>query len=131
MREKEFKAKCRGLIKGHWQTIETTTTRGVPDVNVCFMGVETWLEFKVKHKSKGILIRPEQRAWIMRRHLNKGRALVIAYDVENRSVLIFDRVEKGERYKMGAVNFWRLLERPRWSGPLDKTTVNKVHLLLG
>lgn len=69
-----------GLPPGwHGQTIETTTGRGVPDVNVCGSAdgktVEWWLELKAAHPKP--LMRPEQFAWMMRRSACGGRVAVI------------------------------------------------------
>lgn len=69
-----------GLPPGwHGQTIETTTGRGVPDVNVCGsengQTVEWWLELKAQHKQP--LLRPEQFAWLTRRSNVGGRVGVL------------------------------------------------------
>lgn len=64
------------LPKGwHAQTIETTTGRGVPDLNVCHEGREYWIELK----ADGAIpkIRPEQWAWMTRRMNCLGRCLIL------------------------------------------------------
>ena len=61
----------------HWQAVETWSTgQGVPDMNVCLNGIETWLEFKGT-TTNTVRITPEQVAWIERRLRAGGRCLVI------------------------------------------------------
>lgn len=57
--------------------VETSTMGGMPDVNVCLDGIETWVELKV-YISGRVLIRPEQNAWIARRTAAGGKACVLA-----------------------------------------------------
>lgn len=69
-----------GLPAGwHAQTVETTTGRGVPDLNICgsMKGktVEMWLELKGDHNRP--MLRPEQFAWLMRRAAVGGRVGVL------------------------------------------------------
>lgn len=59
----------------HAQRIEVTTGRGVPDLNLCGNGREWWLELKADHKLP--LLRPEQFAWLTRRHNAGGLCGVI------------------------------------------------------
>ena len=65
-------------IKGaHFQPIETWSTgQGVPDVNCCLRGTETWIEFKVT-ATNAVRISTEQIGWIERRIRAGGRVLVI------------------------------------------------------
>lgn len=59
------------------QRIENTTSRGVPDMNVCYQGKEFWIEAKLFTGGR-VLIRPEQHAWMMRRSAHSGRCFVVA-----------------------------------------------------
>ena len=59
----------------HIQPIESSTSNGIPDINLCARGLEIWLELKAEGKHP--LLRPEQAAWITRRELCGGRALVL------------------------------------------------------
>lgn len=68
MNESSFKQKIkRHLVEHGWdvQMIETSTGRGVPDMNVShpLMG-DIWIE--VKYGDKKPDLRPEQRAWLIR-----------------------------------------------------------------
>lgn len=65
-------------IKGaHFQPIETWSTgQGVPDVNVCLAGTETWIEFKTT-ATNAVRISTEQVGWIERRLRAGGRCLMI------------------------------------------------------
>lgn len=66
----------RGLPKNwHAQTVETTTGRGIPDVNLCTPLGEVWIEFKADRIRPHL--RPEQYAWIMRRNFCGGAAVVL------------------------------------------------------
>lgn len=63
------------LPKIHWVRIETMTGRGVPDLNYCGAGKEGWVETKL---AKGWMVglRPEQVAWLMRRHRAGGKVFI-------------------------------------------------------
>lgn len=58
-------------------SIENTTSRGVPDVNLCYHGREMWCELKLFVGGR-VLIRPEQFAWGMRRSNHGGNVLLLA-----------------------------------------------------
>lgn len=75
--EANFKSWLTGRVPKHWhcQTIETTTGRGIPDLNICNDAGEMWLEIKAAHKRPHL--RPEQYAWISRRHACGGKAFVL------------------------------------------------------
>lgn len=64
----------------HWQRIETTTGPGVPDINGCYMGKDTWIELKINIPKKGVLLRKEQYAWITKRNMKGGRIYVLAWN---------------------------------------------------
>jgi len=65
------------IKSAHWQSVETWSTgQGVPDVNVCLRGVETWVEFKTT-ATNAVRISTEQVGWIERRLRAGGRVLVI------------------------------------------------------
>lgn len=79
MTEAQFKAHLQKKLSGplaHWQSIETTTGRGVPDVNLCYRGTELWMELKVGKKPEPIL-RPEQFAWAIRRFTAGGNCCIV------------------------------------------------------
>lgn len=64
------------IPRAHWQSIETGGTgRGIPDLNGCMDGVETWLELK-GCSGWAVGIRPEQTAWIERRARAGGRVFL-------------------------------------------------------
>lgn len=62
-------------IGAHTQTIETTTGRGVPDLNLCLDGNETWIELKAQGYRP--VMRPEQVAWLHQRVRSGGVAIVL------------------------------------------------------
>lgn len=57
--------------------IENTVGGGMPDVNVCWRGIELWIELKV-HMRGLVLLRPDQFAWLNRRAAASGRVFVVA-----------------------------------------------------
>lgn len=60
-----------------WQGIETGGTgRGIPDMNYCHHGVEGWIECKATD-GWVVDLRPEQVAWMMRRHRAGGRVWIL------------------------------------------------------
>lgn len=84
--ERRFKDWFIRNLPGNWhaQTIETTTGRGVPDVNLSAKlpnrNLEMWLELKGRHRCP--LLRPEQFAWLMRRQAAGGVVGVLHCDRE-------------------------------------------------
>jgi hypothetical protein len=65
------------LPRADFVGVETSTTRGLPDVNYCLDGAEGWIELKVVRGLK-ISIRPEQVGWMERRLARGGRVLLAA-----------------------------------------------------
>ena len=66
--------------KCHVQRIETGSTgRGIPDVNLCHMGMECWVELKIV-KGKKVKLSPEQIAWHFRRARAGGVSWIMARD---------------------------------------------------
>jgi hypothetical protein len=65
------------LPRADFVGVETTTTRGLPDVNYCLDGVEGWIEMKLVRGLR-VAIRPEQVGWIERRLARGGRAFLAA-----------------------------------------------------
>ncbi len=72
----------RGL---HWTRVEGALTPGIPDINMCYKGVEAWIEAKEvdswpKRSSTivNIGLRPEQRIWLEERAEAGGRCFVLA-----------------------------------------------------
>ena len=60
----------------HWQSVETGSVgRGIPDSNCCHRGIEFWIEFKTTN-AWSVDLRPEQIAWLLRRHRAGGRVFV-------------------------------------------------------
>jgi hypothetical protein len=51
------------------------TSRGIPDTNYCYRGVEGWIEMKAADHWR-VSIRPEQVAWAERRIDHGGRVFV-------------------------------------------------------
>lgn len=77
--EQRFKKRIRtALVLAGWdvQTIETSTGRGVPDLNVShsYTG-EFWLELKYGDATPKI--RPEQNAWLTRAAAHGRRCAVV------------------------------------------------------
>lgn len=59
-----------------WTTVEIgLASRGVPDLNGCFAGIEVWVELKQCAHWR-ILVRPEQVGWAERRAEHGGRTFV-------------------------------------------------------
>lgn len=79
--------KAHFAMKGaHWQRIEDTLSVGVPDINVCWEGIEFWIEAKFmevdslpKRESTPVRIglSAEQCLWLRDRKIAGGRVLVV------------------------------------------------------
>lgn len=68
---------ARCALTGHATKIESTTGRGIPDLNFCLAGQEGWIEGKLA-RGTSVALRPEQFAWCQRRVRAGGRVFVIA-----------------------------------------------------
>lgn len=64
--------------------IETTTTNGVPDINICLEGPEVWVESKVCEGP--VLLRKEQFAWGIRRSHCGGKVFLLAFRNSDRVI---------------------------------------------
>lgn len=73
--EKKFYNWLKTQLPGHWQGLEALNAPGLPDVNVCYRGVEVWLELKSVYDSPSI--RPMQYAWGIKRSSQGGKVFVI------------------------------------------------------
>jgi len=75
--QKFYQRFARALPKCDITRVENIMESGMPDVNVCYMGMEVWVELKVFVEGR-VLIRPAQNAWGHRRSFHGGRVLIIA-----------------------------------------------------
>lgn len=66
----------------HAQRIETSTTPGVPDINLIIKEREVWMEVKANQRTKEgkVRIRKEQFAWMRRRASLGGICVVMDKD---------------------------------------------------
>ena len=90
------------LLKAHLpktidtQRIETGSTgRGIPDVNMCKLGKEIWVELKVV-KGRKVQLSPEQTAWHFRRTRAGGTTWILARD----------KVDGGRKGKYDKIYAW-------------------------
>jgi hypothetical protein len=58
------------------------TSRGIPDTNYCYQGIEGWIEMKAADHWR-VDIRPEQVGWIERRIDHGGRVYVAILRADN------------------------------------------------
>ncbi len=47
MKEKDFWRSIQPKLNGHVNRVENIVGVGIPDVNICHNGIETWVELKV------------------------------------------------------------------------------------
>lgn len=78
-REAEFRKWVKAQLSPHFfmQTIETSTSTGVPDLFLAREGRYAWVELKCDVIDKPPLIRKEQRVWGIRHAQKKGQTLLI------------------------------------------------------
>ena len=71
-----FRWLVRAVPEAHWQRIENAGSLGpgVPDVNCCHRGTETWIELKTAH---GLRLHPSQSVWMRRRVAHGGRVRLL------------------------------------------------------
>jgi hypothetical protein len=70
--EQKFWQLLKPHVPGHVNRIENTVGNGIPDVNFCYKGKETWIELKAGSK-----LRDSQKIWHQQRALAGGRVFVI------------------------------------------------------
>ena len=65
----------------HVQRVETGGTgQGIPDVNLCHLGEETWVQLKIV-KGKKVMLSPQQVVWHHKRcNAAKGSSWILARD---------------------------------------------------
>lgn len=63
----------------HAIRIENWVGAGQPDSNICWKGIEVWVENKVASPTGLIKFRDEQIPWIHRRVRSGGRVFVLVY----------------------------------------------------
>lgn len=89
--EQKFWELMRDHIPGHANRIENTVANGIPDINYCYHGKETWLELKAKPIIRKLdmvgniieatsCIRTTQYIWHRTRTLAGGKVLVLGRD---------------------------------------------------
>lgn len=78
MKESQFWALVKGKLPGHVERVENALTRGTPDVNMCYQGIEVWLELKVLDNKGNCELRPEQYLWHRKRQEMGGKVFVLA-----------------------------------------------------
>jgi hypothetical protein len=78
MKESQFWALVKGKLPGHVERVENAVAKGTPDVNICYVGTETWLELKVLDSKGRCELRPEQVLWHRKRQEQAGRVFVLA-----------------------------------------------------
>ena len=67
-------------IKADVCRVENGVGAGMPDINICLLGMEVWIESKIHLGSRGVLLRKEQYAWGLRRANAGGSVFVVAFD---------------------------------------------------
>lgn len=60
----------------HWDRIESSTSKGIPDLDICHNGRCTKVELKYEAGNQ-VKIRPEQRNWINKRIKSGGRVFIL------------------------------------------------------
>ena len=60
----------------HWDRIESSTSKGIPDLDICHNGRCTKIELKYEAGNQ-VKIRPEQRNWINKRIKSGGRVFIL------------------------------------------------------
>jgi hypothetical protein len=81
MTEQDLYRKITNLFPApsHALRVENMIGSGIPDLNICHMGMEAWVECKLVIPG-GVILRKEQYAWGMRRAAAGGTIAIIAFD---------------------------------------------------
>ena len=67
---------------GHSERIENTAGSGIPDVNTCWDGHESWIELKIM-KGYQFFLRRTQYNWISNRLKEKGNVFILIGNKRN------------------------------------------------
>lgn len=92
MTEQALNTKLRDYFKQHgadFCRIENGAGAGMPDINICLLGMEAWVESKLDMDRKGVFLRKEQYAWGVRRANAGGTVVVVAWDDRNLHYLLW------------------------------------------
>lgn len=94
MKESQFWALLKEKLPGHAERIENAVGKGTPDVNICFGGVELWLELKIlddKGQFRKNDPRPEQVIWHVKRQDAGGHCFLLG---RNENMLCLAQVQR-------------------------------------
>ena len=87
---------CRKL-NADPQRVENSAGPGTPDLNICFMGGrEVWVETKIESQDGVMKIRPEQKAWHVRRRLKNARCFFVSRYMEEFRFYVINTMEPCE-----------------------------------
>jgi len=84
----------------HLQRIETSTSNGVPDLNVCYSGREFWIELKTKKGTFLSQMRNEQISWTLRRVWAGGRCFGLSHWQSTYSLYLLECNKNGLTVKI-------------------------------
>jgi hypothetical protein len=108
MKESQFWALVRGKLPGDVERIENALTRGTPDVNGCYDGLDYWLELKILDDKNRCVLRPEQLLWHRKRQAHGGHVLVLA---RNEDVIKVYQVQRD----MSLYELWSCAKPFNWT----------------
>jgi len=94
-----------------WDRIESATTRGIPDIDVCHKGICCKIELKYE-TGNVTKIRPEQRNWINKRIKSGG----LVYILVKRKTAKLDRIELYSGEQVNAL-FYKEYPEPIMTAP--------------
>lgn len=81
-------------LSADMQRVENSVGPGTPDMNICFMGGrEVWVETKIESRDGVMQIRPEQRAWHVRRRQRGARCFFVSRFMEEFRFYIMSTTE--------------------------------------
>jgi hypothetical protein len=94
VKESQFWALLKDKLPGHVERIENAVGKGTPDVNLCFSGLELWLELKILDDGSRLRKndpRPEQVIWHIKRQEAGGRCFLLG---RNDTVLALFQIQR-------------------------------------
>ena len=125
MKEKDFWRSIQPKLHGHVNRVENIAGVGIPDVNICHNGIETWVELKVA-TGKYLLFEWTQLSWFKHRGKEKGRVKIVAKHKEDIIIAEADnilRVEPRRKVKAG-IFIDDIPDLQRYSKPYDWQKIN-------
>ena len=128
MSENRFRKYVKDNIEGIWgmdahvSLVESPeTSAGIPDCDLCILGVEAHVELKHSYEKNAFKLRPTQIAWFRRRRKAKGKKNLILWCQELRGIRYFHIIPGNKVPSLGRRSYGQDIKAVSmtWVGKID------------